>query len=236
MKIYVIGDSISVQYGRYLETYLEGLMEYSRKKGEDEALLDLDKPSGANGGDSGMVRSFLEACAKADGIDSDLLDADLLLVNCGLHDIKTDPQTGERQVGIDEYEENLEAIIEISACLGVGLIWIRTTPCDETVHNRGKIEFHRFAADCIEYNGVADRIMSEAGVPMIDLFSFTGRLGDDVYCDHVHFHEHIREKQAAYIAGWLSAYAQLTPLRCEHHRPHDNRSCARVYGRAYDTG
>jgi len=61
MKLYVIGDSISIQYGPYLEAALRGVMAYARKEGEEEALLNLDIPQGANGGDSGMVLSFLEA-------------------------------------------------------------------------------------------------------------------------------------------------------------------------------
>jgi hypothetical protein len=61
MKIYVLGDSISMQYGPSLEAYLEGVISYSRKEGEEEALLNLDNPRGANGGDSGMVLTFLKA-------------------------------------------------------------------------------------------------------------------------------------------------------------------------------
>jgi predicted hydrocarbon binding protein len=45
--------------------------------------------------------------------------------------------------------------------------------------------------------------MAEGKVPSIDLHAFTLNLGPDIYCDHVHFHEHICEKQAAFIAGWL---------------------------------
>jgi len=43
-------------------------------------------------------------------------------------------------------------------------------------------------------------------VPVIDLNTFTLNLGADLYCDHVHYHEPIREKQAAFIAGWLADY------------------------------
>ena len=201
MKIYIIGDSISIQYGPYLQAYLAGTIEYARKGGEEEALLNLDRPQGANGGDSGMVLSFLRAKAESGGID-----ADLLLVNCGLHDIKTDPATGERQVPIEAYAQHLRAIVDLSARMKPRLVWIRTTPCDEAVHNHAGMSFHRFAADCDAYNHVADQIMAESGVPVIDLHGFTRSLGADLYCDHVHFHEHIREKQAAYIAGWLVAF------------------------------
>lgn len=203
MKIYIIGDSISIQYGPYLKSFLNGLMEYSRKEGEEEALLNLDQPSGANGGDSSMVVRFLETKAAAGGTD-----ADLVLINCGLHDIKTDPATGIRQVPLEEYRANLRRIIEIVATMKRRLIWIRTTPCDDQVHNSKGMTFHRFAADGEAYNRAADQIMQESGVPSIDLCTFTSNLGADLYCDHVHFHEPVRMKQAAFIAGWLSAFVQ----------------------------
>jgi lysophospholipase L1-like esterase len=205
MKLYLIGDSISIHYGPYLQTHLAGTMEYSRKEGEAEALLNLDRPQGANGGDSSMVREYLSRTVESGG-----LEADLLLVNCGLHDIKTDVATGERQVSIDAYAENLKAIVELAAGTKCQLIWIRTTPCDEAVHNSAGMAFHRYSADCDAYNRVADRIMAECQVPMIDLHGFTLRLGEDLYCDHVHFQVPIREKQAAFIAGWLSAYTTAT--------------------------
>jgi hypothetical protein len=201
MKIYLIGDSISIHYGLYLQQYLHGFMDYSRKQGEDEALLDLDNPQGANGGDSTMVRSYLEARALKNGIA-----ADILLLNCGLHDIKRALGINALQVPINQYRENLRAIVKLVEKMGLKLVWIRTTPCDETVHNCGrKLEFKRFAADCEEYNCAADEIMVETKTPSIDLYSFTLNLGSNLYCDHVHFPPHIREKQAAFIAGWLAA-------------------------------
>jgi lysophospholipase L1-like esterase len=204
MDIYVIGDSISIHYGPYLQRYLSGRAGYARKEGTEKALRDLDHPQGANGGDSAMVLAYLRAIAAAGGID-----ADLLLVNCGLHDLRTDPDTGARQVPVAQYTENLRAIVALAASLRPDLVWIRTTPCDERVHNREGMGFYRFAADCAAYNETADRVMREAGAPSIDLYTFTANLGPDLYCDHVHFHEHIRQKQAAFIAGWLDAYQTL---------------------------
>ena len=200
-KVYIVGDSISMQYGPYLERYLDGVMGYSRKEGDEEARLNLDDPRGANGGDSGRVLAFLRAKAEAGGVD-----ADLLLVNCGLHDIKMDPGTGARQVSIEEYRENLEGVVEAARRMGCPLVWIRTTPCDERVHNSRGLAFQRFAADCGAYNLVADEVMAASGVPTIDLHTFTSNLGEDLYCDHVHFNEPVRQKQAAFIAGWLMAF------------------------------
>jgi len=201
-RLYVIGDSISMQYGPYLEQYLGGRFAYARKTAEAEACLNLPNPQGDNGGDSSVVLAYLAGL-----IERDELAADLLLVNCGLHDIKTDPTSGRKQVGIDDYRRNLEGIVAQAQKAKVPLVWVRTTPCDEAVHNsRQDMTFHRFAADCAAYNAVADGVMATAGVPAIDLHNFTASLGGELYCDHVHFHEAIREKQAAYIAGWLEGY------------------------------
>ncbi|MCB0115927.1 MAG: SGNH/GDSL hydrolase family protein [Caldilineaceae bacterium] len=201
MQIYIVGDSISLQYGPYLAANLADVMGYARKEGEDEALLNLDIPMGANGGDSAMVLAFLAAKARAGGID-----ADLLLVNCGLHDIKTDPVSGRKQVTLDQYEANLRAILQVTAQMRPRLIWMRTTPCDDAVHNHAGMAFHRFAADNMRYNAAADAIMQAARVPVLDLYTFTRNLGVDLYCDHVHFHEDVRRQQAAFIAGWLMAF------------------------------
>ncbi len=203
MKVYVIGDSISLQYGPYLKEYLNGIMEYSRKEGDEEAMLNLDKPQGSNGGDSSMVLSFLEAKAASDSID-----ADIILLNCGLHDIKTNPATGEKQIPIELYEKNLRAIVKAVAKMKTRLVWIRTTPCDENVHNRKGMSFHRFSSDCAKYNDAADRVMKEAFIPVIDLHKFTVNLGNELFCDHVHFQEHVRQKQASFLAGWLSSWKE----------------------------
>ncbi len=55
----------------------------------------------------------------------------------------------------------------------------------------------------MHYNAIAESVMNNNKIPIIDLYSFTLNLGDDPYCDHVHFKENIRQLQAAFIAGWL---------------------------------
>ena len=210
MKIYFTGDSISVQYGPYIKSYLCGSLSYSSKEGEEKALTDLDKPQGANTGDSSMLLAFLKDKAKSGGID-----ADVFFFNCGLHDIKTDPLTGAKQIPLPQYRENLKAILDVQAKMKPSPVWIRTTPCDEAVHNNPASTFLRFSSDVVAYNQAADEVMAEAGVPSVDLYTFTLNLGADLYCDHVHFYEHIREKQAAFIAGWLAAYEALQTSRHE---------------------
>jgi len=203
MKVYVLGDSISIHYGPYLQEALRGIMDYARKEGVGEALLDLADPQGATGGDSARVLEFLRNKAAEGGID-----ADILLLNCGLHDLRTDPATGRKQVPLAEYERNLRSILDVVRAMRPKPVWIRTTPCDERAHNRPGTTYHRFAADCAAYNEAADRVMAEAGVPTIDLFTFTLGLGPDLYCDHVHFREPIRRRQGEYIAQWLVSRQQ----------------------------
>ena len=204
MRVYILGDSISIHYGPYLKRYLTGVVDHSTRAGELEALVDLDNPQGSNAGDSSRVLSLVTSL-KSDQFEKD----DLLLVNCGLHDIKRDPVTGTFQIPIDQYEQNLRSIVALNREKGIQWVWIRITPCDEKVHNNQGSTFHRFSKDCDDYNTVADRVMNEAGVPVIDLNTFTRNLGSELYCDHVHFHETIREKQAAFIAGWLNAWGKL---------------------------
>lgn len=58
-KLFVIGDSASIHYGPYLKKMTEDKFQYDRKRGEEQALMDLDKPIGANAGDSRMLLEYL---------------------------------------------------------------------------------------------------------------------------------------------------------------------------------
>lgn len=204
-RLFVIGDSISMQYGPYLQRYLQGVFSYNRKGGIETSLTDIEIPKEANGGDSAMVLLYLQTIAK-----SKAFGADVILLNCGLHDIKTTPGTETKQVPIEAYRRNLQQIIPVCRALARHLVWIRTTPADEAIHNRVSSGFHRFARDVVAYNAVADEVMTAAGVPRLDLFTFTANLGtsQEIFCDHVHFPEPIREKHGAFIAGWLDAWWQ----------------------------
>ncbi|CAM3674952.1 hypothetical protein MALU111345_17060 [Marinicrinis lubricantis] len=199
-SVFIIGDSISIQYGPYLKKMVEHRFEYDRKRGEEQALADLDHPVGANGGDSSMVLTYLKN-ERDKGVRYDLL-----LINCGLHDMKTHPLTGEKQVPPEQYRTNLEEIVLTARKLSKSLIWIRTTDAVEEIHNTKTSSFFRYHEDVITYNTIADEVMSSHDVPMLDLYSFTRIFGTSAYCDHVHFTEEVRRLQAAYIAGYLENY------------------------------
>lgn len=205
-RLFVIGDSISIQYGDALERRIAGTFRYDRKRddaGAPRALSNLDVPTGANGGDSAMVLAYLRHRRATDPIS-----AEVLLLNCGLHDIKTDPATRIRQVEPAAYEANLRAIVAEVAAMGPALVWVRTTPADEYIHNPRNTGFWRFAADVAAYNGIADRVMAEAAVPGIDLHGFSQGFLPAGFCDHVHYTEPVREEQARFIAERLTAWWQ----------------------------
>jgi len=201
--LYIIGDSISIQYGPYLERYLAGHYRYARRsqQGDADYRLNLDVPVGTNNGDSRMVLEYLTQLEQGGQFHPDLL-----LINAGLHDVKTDPQTRQRQVSPADYRTNLQGIVALAKRLARRVVWITTTPADETVHNTPATTFHRFAADVADCNAAAREIMSAAGIPLLDLFAFTqslGLTGKELYADHVHFPEPVRQLQAAHIAGWV---------------------------------
>lgn len=203
-KIFVIGDSISVHYGPWLKKFLNGKFDYDHKQDaiDRRAADNLDIPQGANGGDSGMVLAYLR-----DRKTNDPIKADLLMLNCGLHDIKVDPKTGSRQIKKDQYGENLHSCLIEAAAMNLEPVWITTTPVLDAVHNTRMKGFHRFSADVAAYNEIANRVMKENDVPVIDLFSFSEQFLPDGFCDHVHFNEEVRCCQAAFIAGWLNHWS-----------------------------
>jgi len=201
LDLFVIGDSISMHYGPYLEAFVSSRFNYARKGegNEQPPPADLNLGSWANGGDSSLVFEYLKAKF------SEGFKPDVLLLNCGLHDVKTDPVSGAKQVPLDKYEANLKEIVRVLKANGVKTVWVRTTHADESVHNKRNSSFWRFAKDVVAYNAVADAVIASAGFRSIDLHEFTKSLGGDPFCDHIHFNEDVRRLQAAFIAGHLLA-------------------------------
>ncbi|HKJ89710.1 MAG TPA: SGNH/GDSL hydrolase family protein [Oceanipulchritudo sp.] len=214
-SVFVIGDSISIGYHETLHDLSEGHYAYSRKGGLEEAGRNLDDPRGANGGDSARVLAFLE-----EELPTGRIAAEVILVNAGLHDIKTDPKSGQRQMPLEAYRKNLEAIERVVREAGRELVWITTTPVDEERHQRHASSFHRYEADHAAYDAAAREIMASRGVPLIDLHAFTVKLWKDEgdpFRDHVHFHPGVSALQGRFVHEWLVEYlgasaSKATPL------------------------
>ncbi len=91
---------------------------------------------------------------------------DVIHFNWGLHDLKYMPD-GKRQVSPEDYEKNLKALVERMKATGATLVWCSTTPIPE-----GELTPRRDFGDVVEYNRIAARVMSAAGVETDDLYSF----------------------------------------------------------------
>ena len=166
-KLFVIGDSISIQYGPFLERYLNGIAQYERKQDDGSAIKNLDVPMGANGGDSGMVLKYLESKLIEPGFKPDYM-----LLNCGLHDVKRNPVTNKIQIEAAQYRQNLEQIFHLLEKKHIQVIWIRTTPVVDNIHNKPGIAFLRYDKDVQEYNKIADEICLKNRIPIVDLYGF----------------------------------------------------------------
>ncbi len=201
--LFVIGDSISIQYGPFLKEFLEGTLRYSRKGG-DAVPEDLDHPTGANGGDSARVLSYMETLRR------EQFRCDLLLLNCGLHDLRVNIQDQTFQVPPDIYLEHLRRIQDLAAQVSGKLLWVRTTPVHPDEGQMQHADFTRNNQDVQTYNQVADSFWESQGVPVLDLYGFTQTLGKTAFRDHAHFTPEACRLQAAFLAGALfSSWAEL---------------------------
>lgn len=196
-SLFVLGDSISINYGPYLSALLPDGWHYARKTAIPGTTFALSE----NGKDSDTCRQYLEYRFAQGGFAPDVL-----LLNCGLHDIKRDPVTDKRQVSAEDYSENLRVMRDLLHAKGIRLIWVNTTPVDDAHHARHSAEFVRRNADVIAVNTAAAAIFDAHSIPTIDLYGFTSHLTaieQPLYGDHVHFTEAVCRMQAAYIAGAL---------------------------------
>jgi len=196
-SIFVVGDSISIQYGPHLKRMLAASFGYDRKRKAGENVEDPDPYGAANGGDSRQVLGYLQEQKAMDRRH------DILLVNCGLHDIRKTGEAERLQVDAAEYETNLRAIAALARDMAKQPLWVTTTPFDEKLHNTRSPGVRRYEADLAAYNRTARKVMAEAGIDVIDLHAFTRSLDPDPYCDHVHFREEVRILQAAFLAGYV---------------------------------
>lgn len=200
-KLFLVGDSISIYYTPYLQTDLSGTYEFSRKTSQSPESIakQLGDPD-VQGGNSRMVLEYLEKrYASSD------FHPDVVVINCGLHDIKRIPQTNAIAIAPAEYRSNLQKILGLVQAHRGKLVWISSTPVDDSRHNSLSKEFYRYDRDVMQYNNIASEIFTPSGIPIVDLYGFTKRMGPDHYIDHVHWDEPTRMQQAAYIAGSVIA-------------------------------
>ena len=167
-KEILIGDSIRMGYQPIVQQALAG-------------QADVWAPQ-ENGGTSANVLDHLDAWVLS-------RSPDIVHLNCGLHDLKTEFGANTTAVSLDAYGANLEAIFtRIQERTTATLVWASTTPVNEQWHHKNK-PFDRFEADVQSYNQRALEIAIRFGAKVNDLYKQITDAGPDVYLarDGVHF-------------------------------------------------
>jgi acyl-CoA thioesterase-1 len=131
---------------------------------------------------------------------------DVIHFNWGLHDLKyidaqgklVDVSRGRQQVPIDEYEKNLESLVQRLRQTGARLIWRSTTPVPAGAEGRAP-------EDAPRYNEVAARIMQRHGIPIDDQYTFAlPRLAEIQLPANVHFTEEGSRQLGAQAAAAIA--------------------------------
>ena len=168
--VVLIGDSIRIGYRDTVRKLLAGRAE----------VWDPAE----NGATSENVLAHLDAWAIGRG-------ADVVHVNCGLHDIKRPPGAVQNAIPFADYEDNVRTILQrIRTETGATAVWAATTPVNQARHHAAK-PFDRFEADVERCNRIAARVAGELGVAVDDLYGVVMQAGRDDLLreDGVHFTE-----------------------------------------------
>jgi hypothetical protein len=167
-RVLLIGDSISIGYTLPTRAALAGKANVHRP------------PTNCGPTTRGL-----------ENIDTWLGDSkwDVIHFNWGLHDLKymdekgglADPDKGKQQVPIDQYEKNLDQLVQRMKKTGAKLIWASTTPVPEG--SKGRVK-----GDAAKYNTVATKVMEKHGVGVDELYAFAlPRLKEIQRPANVHF-------------------------------------------------
>jgi lysophospholipase L1-like esterase len=143
-RVLLIGDSISIGYTEPVRVILTGKANLHRIPENAAATLTGVK-----------------------NLDKWLGTAkwDVIHFNFGLHDLKF-MNDGKHQVPLPDYETNLRTIVQRLQKTGARLIWATTTPVPDA-----EVNPPRRNSDVIAYNAAAARIMTDAGIPIDDLYT-----------------------------------------------------------------
>lgn len=174
-NIFLIGDSTRLDaepdlVGKLGERYLEKLGERYRISSPPQSC-------------ESSVHVKDNICTLID--DSQV---DILHINCGLHDLRMDPDSKEYVTPLKEYQNNLEQIFVALDKLDIKVIWATTTPIIESWHNAKK-PWLRFQRDITAYNKVSIAVAKNHGAHINDLYTHLTNKGLDslLFSDGVHF-------------------------------------------------
>ena len=187
-RVILVGDSIRMYYTPAVVEQLDGVAE----------VISPEEI----GGDSRNVLANLDGCVIAQ-------QPDIVHLNCGLHDLKREFETPERnQVPLAEYEANLRAIFtRLREATRATLIWATITPVNYERHHEVK-GFDRLEQDVVDYNAAALQIAREFGAVINDLYAFVMEHGrDEMLCfDGVHYTDEAARVQGVRVAEVIRSF------------------------------
>jgi lysophospholipase L1-like esterase len=172
-KVILIGDSIRISYQPVVAQELRGVAEVWGPE--------------MNGGNTVNVLTHLHDWGRR-------RRPDVVHVNTGLHDLRTDHYGGrETVVPIGHYRENVEHILRyLREQTDAVVIWATATPVnDRSAHEtHAKLDdFDRYNADVCAFNAAAVEVAGRMDVPVNDLYAVIAE-GDQAAwqkADGVHF-------------------------------------------------
>lgn len=189
-KVLILGDSISIGYFPAVKAVLQGQASVSRPN--------------TNCGDT--PRGLRE-------INKWLGDTkwDVIHFNWGLWDLcyrnpesknqgNRDKVNGKLSVTPEDYEKNLNALVDRLQKTGAALIWASTTLVPDG-------EAGRFVGDDVKYNAIAAKVMAERGIPINDLHATSAAFDPSLFTKpgDVHFKKAGSEKLAVEVVRSIQA-------------------------------
>lgn len=132
--------------------------------------------------------------------------ADIVHINCGLHDIRRDIGRHRPVSSPAEYVANLRHVFTYLADTGASVIWATSTPIRESVHDG--IESPRWhLADLVAYNRLSVELAVSFGFRINDLYGrLAGAAAERLLMhDGVHFNQVGNQLIGKYVAAAIQA-------------------------------
>jgi lysophospholipase L1-like esterase len=196
--VLIMGDSISIGYAPYVAEMLKGEAIVSHHKG--------------NAGQTGTGLKMLDQWIGT-------TKWDVIHFNWGLHDLcyrnpdskardNRDKIKGTITTSQEQYERNLDQLVQRLKKNGAILIWAQTTVVPEG-------EAGRFVGDDRIYNEVAARIMKKYDIMIDDLYTLTEGFSPELFVGSgdVHYTKDGYRKIAAQVAEKIRAALKSESLR-----------------------
>lgn len=137
------------------------------------------------------------------------IEWDVIHFNWGIHDMThlndagkvAPPPAGVPQVELDEYQENLETLLDRLQETGAELVWAATTPIGKKTEAKG----YRRDRDVARYNAAVATLMKAEGISINDLYGVAKPRAEDLLSDGVHFNPSGRKVLAEAVADAIRA-------------------------------